>query len=130
MFLGLLLRIFMDDAILWKQNIHTALSVISRHIPFCFLSLILAVSATKWLDCLGLQGIATLQSPFHLGRPGLCAGLVCRKVTRYAFLNAQGRSAPVVSNSSISQAEDTRVCVSVSSKLLLGPVIDVFLIVE
>ncbi len=58
------------DAMLWKQNIHTALSVISRHTLFCFLSLILAASATKWLYRFGLQRITTLQSPlspFHLG---------------------------------------------------------------
>lgn len=88
MFLGLMLRIFMDDATWWKPNFHTALSVISRHSPFCFLSLILAVSATKWLDCLGLQRIARLQlplPPFHLGQPGVCVGLVCLEVTRYGF---------------------------------------------
>lgn len=60
--LCLLLKIFMADAMLWKHNTHTALSVISRHVPFCFLSLILAASATKWLDCLGLKRITTLQS--------------------------------------------------------------------
>lgn len=46
------------------------------------------------------------------------------------FLNVQGSLAAVVHNSSLSRGEDTRVCVSVSSKLLLGLVIDVFLIVE
>lgn len=82
MFVGLLLRIFMGNAMFWKQNIHTALSVISRHVPFCFPALILAVSATKWLVCLGLQRITTLQSPlslFHFGRHGLYVGLVCHK---------------------------------------------------
>lgn len=46
------------------------------------------------------------------------------------LLNVQGSPAAVVHNSSLSRAEETRVCVSVSSKLLLGLVIDVFLIVE
>lgn len=71
-----------------------------------------------------------VSSPFHLQRLGLCAGLMRHKGSRYAFLSVQGSSAAVIYNSSISQAGETLACVSVCSKLLLGLVIDVLLIVE
>lgn len=77
----------MADAMLSNPNIHKALFFICTHIPFCFLSLILAASATKWLACFSLERI-TLQSAlsaFHLSLLGLCAEQIHHKGTRYAF---------------------------------------------
>ena len=59
------------DAMLWKQNIHTALSITHRHVPFCFPSLILAASATKWPKRRAL----TLQSPLLFIPTGLVYAL-------------------------------------------------------
>lgn len=64
-------------------------SVIFRNNPSCFLPLILAASATKWLDHLDLQWVNTLQSPlspFYLPQLGLRVGLIHHKGSRYAFL--------------------------------------------
>lgn len=51
-----------------------ALSVLSRHILLCFLALILAVSATKWLDGLRvyffLREDSDAASPLFLFPPG------------------------------------------------------------
>lgn len=99
-----------------------ALSVLSRHILLCFLALILAVSATKWLDVLRVfvfffffKERPPLVSYFLPGR----ARLPQRERTRHLKCSRQVRQA-VVRHPSISRGEDTRVCVSVSSKLLSG----------
>lgn len=76
----------MDDAMLWKQDTPTALYLLHADtFPLCFLSLILAASATKWLNLSGFahdNTTAVSPSLSFSSRLGLYAGVIHHKRSR------------------------------------------------